>query len=61
VGAEGTAIYTVDGGLNWVTQPSGTTHPLERLFFADRAHGWAVGFGGTILNYVRAEAPRLRQ
>jgi hypothetical protein len=31
------------------------------LFFADRAHGWAVGFGGTILNYVRAEAPRLRQ
>jgi hypothetical protein len=42
-----------------------TEHNLERVFFADSAHGWAVGFGGTIIalnsaaSYV--ELPRLRQ
>ena len=61
VGADGTAIHTADGGDTWVTEPSDTTHPLERLFFTDRTHGWAVGFGGTILNYVRAEAPRMNK
>jgi photosystem II stability/assembly factor-like uncharacterized protein len=59
VGAEGTIIYTNDGGLHWINEPSDTEHPLERVFFADRTHGWAVGFGGTVVAYVRAEAPRL--
>ena len=31
----------------------GTEHPLERVFFADRNHGWAVGFGGTVVSYLR--------
>jgi hypothetical protein len=33
---------------------------LERIFFSDRTHGWAVGFGGTILTYVTAQAPRMQ-
>jgi hypothetical protein len=31
--------------------PSGTEHPLERLYFVSRDRGWAVGFGGTIIAY----------
>jgi hypothetical protein len=32
---------------------SNTEHPLERVFFTDRNHGWAVGFGGTVVSYLR--------
>ena len=40
---------------------SGTSHALERLFFVDQNHGWAVGFGGTIISYTpNASPPRLR-
>jgi len=53
VGAEGTIIHTVDGGAHWTGERSGTEHPLERVFFADRNHGWAVGFGGTVVSYLR--------
>ena len=59
VGSEGTVIHTVDGGLSWTKQISATTHPLERVFIADRGHGWAVGFGGTIVVQGTAEAPGL--
>jgi len=61
VGAEGRVIYTNDGGLHWTTQQTGTPHPLERIFFAGRTRGWAVGFGGTVVTYVRADAPPLHQ
>jgi hypothetical protein len=47
--------------LHWTTEHSDTEHPLERIFFVDRTHGWAVGFGGTVVAYVRAEAPQLRK
>jgi photosystem II stability/assembly factor-like uncharacterized protein len=53
VGNEGTIISTNDGGQHWVSEPSGTDHSLERIFFADRNRGWAVGFGGTIVSYTR--------
>jgi photosystem II stability/assembly factor-like uncharacterized protein len=56
----GTLLHTTDGGVHWSTEPSGTTHPLERLFFTDQSHGWAVGFGGTILAFGHSGAPRLR-
>jgi hypothetical protein len=42
----------MDGGRQWFVEPSGTTHPLERLFFVNRERGWAVGFGGTIITYA---------
>jgi photosystem II stability/assembly factor-like uncharacterized protein len=53
VGAEGTIIHTVDGGLRWITERSQTGHPLQRVFFTDKAHGWAVGFGGTVVAYLK--------
>ncbi|HEY9502208.1 MAG TPA: YCF48-related protein, partial [Pyrinomonadaceae bacterium] len=59
VGAEGTVIYTADGGISWTKQVSATTHPLERVFITDRSHGWAVGFGGTVVVHGTVEAPRL--
>ena len=61
VGAEGTIIYTNDAGMHWTTQQSGTAHPLERIFFAGRTQGWAVGFGGTVVKYVRTQAPDLHR
>jgi hypothetical protein len=55
----------MDGGTHWSTERSVTEHNLERVFFADSAHGWAVGFGGTIISFGNADnrslAPRLRQ
>ena len=59
-GSNGTLLHTTDGGVRWSTETSGTTRPLERLFFTDQNHGWAVGFGGTILAFGQGGAPRLR-
>ncbi len=56
VGNEGTVIHTSDGGLQWTIEAGSTRHPLERVFFTDREHGWAVGFGGTIVAYTRTDA-----
>jgi photosystem II stability/assembly factor-like uncharacterized protein len=53
VGGDGTAIHTSDGGRTWRAEPTGTPHALERLFFAGRTRGWAVGFGGTIITIGR--------
>jgi photosystem II stability/assembly factor-like uncharacterized protein len=61
VGAEGTIIHTRDGGEHWTTERSGTPHPLERVFFSDRNHGWAVGFGGTVVSYLGPEVSATRQ
>jgi photosystem II stability/assembly factor-like uncharacterized protein len=61
VGAEGTIIYTNDGGLHWSSQASGTVHPLERVFLTGRTNGWAVGFGGTVVSYARTETPALQR
>ncbi len=52
-GSNGTVLRTRNGGATWEQLTTGVTHQLERLFFtSDRTRGWAVGFGGTILNYV---------
>jgi photosystem II stability/assembly factor-like uncharacterized protein len=56
-GADGTIVHTLDGGLHWTAESSGTTHPLERIYFTDRDHGWAVGFGGSIIVYDRTVTP----
>jgi hypothetical protein len=47
--------------MNWTQQKANTGHPLERVFFVDRTHGWAVGFGGTIVSFSQAEAPQMRR
>jgi photosystem II stability/assembly factor-like uncharacterized protein len=60
VGGEGTIIHTVDGGVHWTSQPSGTQHPLERVFFTNRNRGWAVGFGGTVVAYLRDDVRQRR-
>jgi len=57
-------LHTTDGGLHWLSERSQTPHALDRIFFTDRSHGWAVGFGGTIISYGNSpsgvEPPRLR-
>jgi photosystem II stability/assembly factor-like uncharacterized protein len=60
-GTEGTLLHTVDGGQHWQVDPTGTQHPLDRLFVAGPQRVWAVGFGGTILSYsTNAARPKLR-
>jgi len=43
VGEEGLILHSIDGGLTWEKQPSGTHGTLESLQFLDPYHGWAVG------------------
>ena len=50
VGDEGKILHTQTAGNIWVAEDSKTTHRLEKVFFNGKK-GWAVGFGGTILNY----------
>ena len=60
-GTNGTLLHTTDGGAHWFVEPSNVSHALERLFVIDRSHGWAVGFGGTILTYgSNSSAPKLK-
>ncbi len=61
VGDKGTIIATTNGGSTWSEEDSHVKHRLEKL--ASNGKGvWAVGFGGTILNYDPAGAagPRIR-
>lgn len=48
VGDNGTILKTVNGGVTWTAQTSGTSQDLG-VDFADAVHGWAVGSGGTVL------------
>ena len=42
--AGGYVLSTVDGGVTWTPQPvPSTVARLNRVIFADAAHGWAVG------------------
>ncbi len=50
VGDEGKILHTQTGGNVWVSEKSDTNYRLEKVFFNGRK-GWAVGFGGTILNF----------
>ena len=42
-------VATNDGGTQWTTQSAGRFEGLFDVAFADRLHGWAVGYKGTIL------------
>src|SRR5712664_3854456 len=46
---EGLIIRTINGGANWVSQPSNTSDLLSGVSFVDADHGIAVGEAGTIL------------
>jgi photosystem II stability/assembly factor-like uncharacterized protein len=48
-GGEGVVLATTDGGATWETQVSGAAGQLKDVWFADEAHGWAVGSATTIL------------
>ena len=50
VGDNGIIVRTRDGGKTWTDGNSPATHNLEKITFVGD-HGWAVGFGGTILTY----------
>jgi photosystem II stability/assembly factor-like uncharacterized protein len=46
---EGLIIRTINGGANWVSQPSNTSNLLSGVSFVDADNGIAVGEAGTIL------------
>jgi photosystem II stability/assembly factor-like uncharacterized protein len=43
VGTNGTILHTIDGGIHWEKQISGTENVLNSVCFVDAMHGWAVG------------------
>jgi photosystem II stability/assembly factor-like uncharacterized protein len=47
--AAATIVVTSDGGVHWRTQLDGRYERLLCVTFADRLHGWAGGYRGTIL------------
>ena len=49
VGKTGTILVTVDAGLTWKEQTSGTTSHLESIHFVTDSDGWVVGRQGSIL------------
>ncbi len=52
VGEGGIILHTVDRGMNWNLQISGTPARLNAIQFLDVNQGWAAGDGGTILHTV---------
>ena len=50
VGESGVIVRTRDGGQTWYDTQSPVNHTLQRIFFVN-GHGWAVGFGGTVIYY----------
>ncbi|MDX2136412.1 MAG: YCF48-related protein [Saprospiraceae bacterium] len=52
LGEEGAIFKTVDGGVTWTAQYSGTGELLYSGFFTDSLTGWAVGSDGIILKTV---------
>jgi photosystem II stability/assembly factor-like uncharacterized protein len=49
-GSPGSVVWhSPDGGQKWITQQTGQTAPIERLFFHSDQIGWAVGAFGSIL------------
>ncbi|MFX1484572.1 MAG: YCF48-related protein [Promethearchaeota archaeon] len=51
VGDEIKVMYTSDGGMNWYEQsvPNAVDRRVMALDFINGTHGWAVGYGGTIM------------
>jgi photosystem II stability/assembly factor-like uncharacterized protein len=52
VGDSGKIAMTMDGGLTWNFQNSGTTQTLRKIFFTDANTGYIVGDSGTVLKTV---------
>jgi photosystem II stability/assembly factor-like uncharacterized protein len=50
VGANGKIFKTIDGGVSWNAQTSGTSLDLYSVDFIDQNTGWVVGNDGTILH-----------
>ena len=50
VGDNGTILHTVDGGITWQTQDSGTKLGLNSVHFVDTENGWITGNDATILH-----------
>jgi photosystem II stability/assembly factor-like uncharacterized protein len=50
VGDDGTIMRTRNGGSSWYPFNTAARHRLEKVIFVGKT-GWAVGFGGTILQY----------
>jgi len=48
-GFDGIILHSIDGGLTWEKQASGTTMALQGVYFLNPNLGWAVGWSGTIL------------
>jgi hypothetical protein len=49
VDERGDILKTIDGGLTWTNDSSGTFNGLKSVFFSDSTTGYVVGVGGTIL------------
>jgi hypothetical protein len=45
----GTILKTTNGGLNWISQNSGTVNDLFAIYFCNENTGYVVGESGTIL------------
>jgi photosystem II stability/assembly factor-like uncharacterized protein len=54
VGDSGLIYKTIDGGLNWFPQVSGTGNMLKSVYFPTPNIGYAVGIWGTILKTLDA-------
>ena len=53
VGAQGTILYTANGGDTWSVQGSGlTTAFLRGVHFTSQTNGYVVGNGKTLLKYT---------
>jgi photosystem II stability/assembly factor-like uncharacterized protein len=48
-GFDGIILHSIDGGVTWEKQDSGTTMDLQGVYFLNPNLGWAVGWSGTIL------------
>lgn len=52
VGDYGKLLYTVDGGVTWLYDNSGTHNNLNHLYFTSTNNGWIVGEYGTVIHYT---------
>jgi photosystem II stability/assembly factor-like uncharacterized protein len=48
-GFDGMILHSIDGGVTWEKQNSGTTMDLQSVYFLNENLGWSVGWSGTIL------------
>ncbi len=52
VGDAGKILRTLNAGATWAIQNSGTSFPLQGVWFTSASEGWAVGGNGTVLHTV---------